>query len=58
MKKKYIAPKAQIYSVEESTPLLAGSGVAVSNSEGSFDSDGNGGYVVNSRPGFSLWNEE
>lgn len=58
MKKKYITPKVQIYSVEENTPLLAVSSVSVGSNEGNFDSDGNGGYVVNSRPGFTLWNEE
>lgn len=58
MKKKYITPMVQTYSLEEKTCLLAGSSIGVSNSEGNFDSDGNGGHVVNSRPGFSLWNEE
>lgn len=58
MKKKYIAPKVQVFSVEKSAPILAASGVSVSNSEGSFDSDDYGHLVVNSRPSFSLWNEE
>lgn len=58
MKKKYIAPKVQVFSVEKSAPILAASGVSVSNSDGNFDSDDNGGFVVNSRPSFSLWGKE
>lgn len=58
MKKKYIAPKVQVFSVEKSAPILATSSVSVSNSEGNFDSDDYENLVVNSRPSFSLWNGE
>ena len=49
---------AQSILLEEKTCLLAGSSVSVSNDKGNFESDDKGGYVVNSRPGFTLWNED
>jgi hypothetical protein len=58
MKRKYVTPMAQSILLEEKTCLLAGSSVSVSNDKGNFESDDKGGYVVNSRPGFTLWNED
>ncbi len=60
MKKTYLAPVATINNVVEETMLLAGStNVTVSNEGGKFDTDEEGGQVVNSKyHSPNLWDEE